>query len=451
MAEAYTPQSRLLAQLLSQRKNPVQSIGQGLADVAGDIGAAYYLKKDQDRADEKEKDRARVMAEIFATAANPNLTNLQAATAQGMAPEARQAFPGGMTSAAEMMAGAAPNRAQTAFAPEMMQTASPEARKLAAYMQGMRQDPAAAMAALPNIEAVAGMFEGPKPKILPSMKPGEQLPMVGPDGNITFKTAPGTPATAAKNGSWVMSLETGKPVMKTDEEVMANPGAFAPVPNGMRITSDGQGGFEITTGGLEPKMSNATATKIEDVILNARDSLARIASIKQGFKPEYQQLGTRAAMMAASAKSKAGMQLQPQEETALKDFASYRRDASSNLNTMIKNATGATVSQDEAPRLMQEIPNPGSGLFDGDDAVTFQAKLDGAERSLKSALARAEYARKNGLTKEAQFAIPLDSIPTIIQKKGDQYKADLLRANPQAEEAQVDEMVKNRLREEFGL
>lgn len=162
MAEAYTPQSRLLAQLLSQRKNPVQSIGQGLADMAGDIGAAYYLKKDQDRADEKEKDRARVMAEIFATAANPNLTNLQAATAQGMAPEARQAFPGGMTSAAEMMAGAAPNRAQTAFAPEMMQTASPEARKLAAYMQGMRQDPAAAMAALPNIEAVAGMFEKPQ-------------------------------------------------------------------------------------------------------------------------------------------------------------------------------------------------------------------------------------------------------------------------------------------------
>lgn len=43
--------SRLAAQLAARRHNPVQSVGQGIADVLGDVGEAYFAKK----AMEKEK------------------------------------------------------------------------------------------------------------------------------------------------------------------------------------------------------------------------------------------------------------------------------------------------------------------------------------------------------------------------------------------------------------
>jgi hypothetical protein len=100
---------------------------------------------------------------------------------------------------------------------------------------------------------------------------------------------------------------------------------------------------------------------------------------------------------------------------------------------------------------MQQIPVAGQGLFDGDGPVEFDSKLKGATDAITSSIARAEYARKNGLDKKQMFAIPLDSIPQLIEQKGNTYADELSRANPQAPPEQIQEMVKTRLREEFGL
>lgn len=270
----------------------------------------------------------------------------------------------------------------------------------------------------------------------------------------TRQMVPGTtiPKERTPDGQWAIRAGDGKPQFVSKQSLLDAPNAFLPVPTGMRIMSDGQGGFQITTGGMDPvEMTTPTKSKLEDTILTGRDALARIRGIETKFKPEYQQLGTRWNNTWANIKDKAGIPLDAATRTQLEDFSSYRRETSANLNQTIKDITGATVSEQEAPRLMQQIPNAGSGLFDGDGPTEFQAKVKGTRDSISAAIARAEYARKNGLSRQQQFAIPLDSVPQLIDQKGNQYREELKRANPSAPDEQINEMVKARLRQEFGL
>ena len=268
----------------------------------------------------------------------------------------------------------------------------------------------------------------------------------------TMVTGTTIPKERDADGQWAIRANDGKPQFVSKKNLLESNGAFLPVPTGMRVMADGQGGFQITTGGMDPiDMTNPTKTKLEDTILTGRDALSRMTSIEERFKPEYQQLGTRWANTFANLKDKAGIQLDAATRAQLEDFSAYRRDASANLNQTIKDITGATVSEQEAPRLMSQIPNAGAGLFDGDGPTEFQAKVKGTKDSIKSAIARAEYARKNGLTKQQQFAIPLASMPQMIDERGNEYRDQLERANPEASDEQINEMVKARLRQEFGL
>lgn len=254
-------------------------------------------------------------------------------------------------------------------------------------------------------------------------------------------------------GDWVVDLNTGKPVMKTDADVMNSNGNYAPLPKGMRIASDGQGGFEITTDGMQPtgNFTKPTETALESTIISGGDALARLDTIGKKYKPEYLQLAPRWANLWASAKDKAGIPLSPEDSAQLSDFASFRRDTVENTNKTIQDITGATVGADEAPRLMQQMPVAGQGLFDGDGPVEFMAKFKATQESIKSAVARAAYAKANNLSKKAQFAIPLGSVPKIIEDKGNQYAKELKDKNPNIPEEQLNQMVKNRLMNEFGM
>jgi len=272
-------------------------------------------------------------------------------------------------------------------------------------------------------------------------------------GTEVIGSAPFAPEKPNLNGDWVINLETGQPEMKTDAEVMAAPGKYAPKPSGMRIMSDGQGGFEMTTGGqdLSGALTKPTQTKLEDAVIQGNDALARMKGIQEKYKPEYQQLGTRWENLISTAKDKMGVPLDEGTKRSMSDFASYRRDAAANQNQTIKDLTGATVGADEAPRLMLQMPVAGQGLFDGDGPIEFQAKMKASSDAIAASIARAQYARKNGLDKKQQFSIPLDTIPQMINQKGTQYAQQMKAANPGADESTIKEMVKARLREEFGL
>jgi hypothetical protein len=239
----------------------------------------------------------------------------------------------------------------------------------------------------------------------------------------------------------------------TEEEIAASNGNLVPIPNGMKLQS-GPDGLTFTmgdasgdSGGLTPPVQ----TGLQNSILQADDALARLGSIKSKFKPEYQQLGTRWGNMLSNVKEKAGFQLDPTDQAQLTEFSSFKRDAAANVNQTIKDMSGATISTQEAPRLMQQMPVAGQGLLDGDGPTEFMSKLNGSIDSIKSAKARHAYALANKLTKEQMFGIPLDSIPSMIDKRGDQYLSELKTQNPTLDDATLREMVKNRLRQDFGL
>jgi hypothetical protein len=55
------------------------------------------------------------------------------------------------------------------------------------------------------------------------------------------------------------------------------------------------------------------------------------------------------------------------------------------------------MSELEATRLRQSVPDPGDGIFDGNDHITFEANLDGIERELERYVARLHHAQKTGM------------------------------------------------------
>ena len=70
----------------------------------------------------------------------------------------------------------------------------------------------------------------------------------------------------------------------------------------------------------------------------------------------------------------------------------------------------------EVPRLTAEVPNAGTGLFDGDDPITFKSKLDSTMKEIRKANVRYRHYRENGITDVEVMArrSPLETIPVAI-------------------------------------
>src|ERR1044072_1213964 len=97
--DPYIPQSQLLAQILTaQRTHPVYSMGQGIADVLGDVGEAYFQKKAADKDQQTAEDNAAAQMRMLSIISNPQFSQLNAATAAGQAPAPQSAFPNGLPS-----------------------------------------------------------------------------------------------------------------------------------------------------------------------------------------------------------------------------------------------------------------------------------------------------------------------------------------------------------------
>lgn len=190
--------------------------------------------------------------------------------------------------------------------------------------------------------------------------------------------------------------------------------------------------------------------KIDEKSINASEQQARLASIRSLFRPEFQQFETKAKMTfkALSEKFKTGgVTLNEADEKMLTDYTTFRAEAFDNLNQYVKEITGAAMTNAEAERIMKAIPNPGDNWWDGDSPTQFKAKLDGAVRKTQLALARMEYAKREG---KSWQAIPLTNMPKIIDERGNQIEREARRQGIK-DESEINGMVRQRLRAEFGI
>lgn len=237
----------------------------------------------------------------------------------------------------------------------------------------------------------------------------------GPDG---LRPIPGGPADPSYKGR--VSDATREPTQQYSGEVELDSevGKFYQVnpKNGKReyispneefsIESTAEGGFRISKGAATGKggLTKKTTANIEKKLFDAKEGLARIKGIQSKFRPEYQQIETRVGAAWTGLKSKLGGEIDEDSKELLTDFSAYKQEAIGNINDYIKEITGAAMGIQEAKRIRKAVPDPGEGIFDGDDPIAFKSKMDNAVSMLEKARARYEYYLKKGITNKHEMA-----------------------------------------------
>jgi NACalpha-BTF3-like transcription factor len=208
----------------------------------------------------------------------------------------------------------------------------------------------------------------------------------------------------------------------------------------------------VNTGPMAP--GKAGETKVDEGLLDTSNRLMRLNQIESLYKPQFQEIGTKIMSKYTSLKAMAGIPITNKDRKDLTEISKYRRNALENLNEYIRSVTGAVVNANEVPRLMGAMPNPGQGLFDGDDPVTFEAKKDDIIKMLKMAEARLAYIKRNGMSLDdgrGNPVIPLERMPQLINDRGKEIESQLKAQQPKADEKALQRAVRRQLGIEFGL
>ena len=210
------------------------------------------------------------------------------------------------------------------------------------------------------------------------------------------------------------------------------------------------------------QLGKPASNDIDEKIVAGLDQLARLEAMNQTFEDKYQTIGTRIGMAGAGWMAKIDpSRVDPKTAQDLAAFAKDRRRSIENLNQTIKDITGAAMSNPEAARIMQQAPNPGTGIFDGDDPITYRAKMKDATDQTRLAVARRAWLKKNNPELLARLSankmegvetvMPLDRMrDTMNQRKNEIYQG-LKQRNPNATREQLLPYVGQVLNQEFGI
>lgn len=192
-------------------------------------------------------------------------------------------------------------------------------------------------------------------------------------------------------------------------------GAKAPS-KGIRVTTNADGSTTTEIGGTAESnqgLTGPTTNVVQAKAFNTAEMGSRLAGIMEKFKPEYQTVGTRLANLWRGTKASIDPKmLSPGDTQSLTDFAKYRSQSIGNVNRLLNELSGAAVSPSEGERLKAEVPNPGTGIFDGDDPVSFKAKMESVADQANRALARYQYYQSHGLPQNLE-EIPLNNVKQI--------------------------------------
>ena len=250
----------------------------------------------------------------------------------------------------------------------------------------------------------------------------------------------------------------GKPVLiQTGDRggVREIPG-YGPAPTkDLEIWTDADGNQHVTfgTGGSGGDISKKTQGTLEDKIINSQSALDRMSRLYADFdESDFGFSGAVKKWWLGSQAWVAPDMLSPAEQKAYYDYTKYIQKVAENANTMIREMTGAQMSEHEAERLLEGIPNA------QDDAIAFKGKMDALMNSLALINARARYYLANGweppkmtakgvMKPGESWRVSIDGMETIIHERADQleelFKAEGM-ANPR-------DAALSQTNKEFGL
>ena len=215
---------------------------------------------------------------------------------------------------------------------------------------------------------------------------------------------------------------------------------------------------------MEPKggLEKPAKSEIEKSMVGDINHLARLDDIAKSYDAQYLQLFPRGRNAVMGAAEYVGLPVKPEDQAKLADFASFRAKTIANFNLLLKEASGAAVTEQELRRMMLQEPNAeANGWLSRPDSPTeFMSKLRTSRTALISAIARKNYMRNTmnlddaAIAKLAQLGrmpIGLDDMPTTMKRWEQKTKTDLRRADPRIKDDDVLRETAIRRQKVFGI
>ncbi|WP_299986649.1 glycoside hydrolase family 73 protein [uncultured Ruegeria sp.] len=217
-------------------------------------------------------------------------------------------------------------------------------------------------------------------------------------------------------------------------------------------------GFNVTTpdgtvvsygGGQGSGFGTKATNEIEGRILDSGAMLGRLNDTRALFKPQYLEISTRIGAKWGQLMDKMG-NATPEQQELVANFAQFKTEAFNNLNTSLKELSGAAVTPQEAERLLEQLPSVGTGILDGDSPTEFQAKLEQSIVQQQRAVARYNLWLATGRQGKPWEMGSLDDVDKMINARGAQIE-EQLRAAGLTDESVIKQQVSQQLRVEVGF
>jgi hypothetical protein len=345
-------------------------------------------------------------------------------------------------------AGASGDGMTPARAQQILPALAPRIASGQASEQEVREYLSAAQVASFRVAENGTLVRTPLPAFAP---PPEAVLQMYP--GIAFQMpAPGAPAGAAPSAAPAPGAPQAPPMAapQAAPQTPAAAGDAAPatvqLPPPPGTTMPGPGGGVSRP----PGPGGTVANQIEERQFNAAEQIARLSAIRRDFRPEHQTFAARLSNRWTALREFGGRQLSPDERQRLTEYTQSRARSLENLNYTIQAVTGAAMGIDEADRIIATMPNPGTGLFDGDSPTEFQAKLDRATQDVQNAIIRYSLARQRGVD-PLRSGIRLEDVPGLVNQRGEEIAREIRADNPRLSENAVRQQVDARLGAELGL
>jgi hypothetical protein len=223
---------------------------------------------------------------------------------------------------------------------------------------------------------------------------------------------------------------------------------------GLALAGKGDAGKMLSDSVTTAGIGTTTRNQIEEKTMNSAMALGRLDDIDKGFDPKYLEIPNRMKMLGASWSAKFGGKLSPDVQNDLGKYAAFRARAVGNLSLNLKELSGAQVTPQEYERIQAAMPAAGTGVFDGDDPVSFKAKLDENRNLQRSAIARYNFMRSKGLNFDKDSIdkfLSLDDVPAAIDQRAAEIEDQIKQKNPKVDPMDLQTQTDRQIKQEFGI
>jgi hypothetical protein len=144
-------------------------------------------------------------------------------------------------------------------------------------------------------------------------------------------------------------------------------------------------------------LSKADYSKRVLKVFDAKETINKLENVKGSFDERFFRIGGKVDLAVAKVADWGNFASDKQRDL-IKRVADWQLDAWTQVNETIKAITGAQMSEPEAKRIMNQLPDPrDADFFKISSPTEYKAKLERALQEAKLAVARQQYFLKNGL------------------------------------------------------